>query len=134
MPTAGNISDSIIISRSAIIDGVSIVEETTLSERIIRAATVHHRPSGTSSPQESVDQFSRLVRAGARLRPDLICLPEGITLVGNGSTYVQAAESIPGPLSVTATTTRSSARFAVTPTRPPVLTASKQDQRRWTPG
>ena len=80
-----------------------IVEEHTFSERTIRAATVHHRPSGTSSPQESVDQFSRLIRAGSRLRPDLICLPEGITAssaisesAGPGATEVKLSLSSSG--------------------------------------
>ncbi len=30
-------------------------------------------------------------------RADIVCLPEGITVVGNGKTYAEVAEPIPGP-------------------------------------
>jgi predicted amidohydrolase len=65
--------------------------------RIVRLASVNHRPRGTKSPEENLTQFAKLVDEAARSKADIVCLPEGITLVGNGKTYVEVAEPIPGP-------------------------------------
>ena len=65
--------------------------------RHVRLATVHHRPRGTASPQESLERFSGLVEQAARRGADIVCLPEGITTAGNGLSYAQAAEAVPGP-------------------------------------
>jgi predicted amidohydrolase len=65
--------------------------------RPVRLAAVNHRPRGTRSPQENLDQFAGLVAEAARRRSDIVCLPEGITVVGNGKSYFEAAEPIPGP-------------------------------------
>jgi predicted amidohydrolase len=65
--------------------------------RPVRLAAVNHRPRGTRSPQENLDQFAGLVAEAARRRADIVCLPEGITVVGNGKSYLEAAEPIPGP-------------------------------------
>jgi predicted amidohydrolase len=65
--------------------------------RLVKLATVYHRPRGTASPQESREGFSRLVEQAAARGADIVCLPEGITIVGNGLTYAQVAEAVPGP-------------------------------------
>jgi predicted amidohydrolase len=65
--------------------------------RPVKLATVYHRPRGTASPQESRESFSRLVEQAAARGADIVCLPEGITIVGNGLTYAQVAEAVPGP-------------------------------------
>jgi predicted amidohydrolase len=65
--------------------------------RPVRLATVNHRPQGTHSSQENLEQFAALVSEAAGRRPDIVCLPEGITVVGNGKSYAEAAEPIPGP-------------------------------------
>lgn len=67
--------------------------------RPVRLATVNHRPRGTHSPQENLDQFAALVVEAAKQRADVVCLPEGITVVGNGKTYAEVAEAVPGPSS-----------------------------------
>jgi predicted amidohydrolase len=59
--------------------------------------TVFHRPQNTKSAAESVEQFCRLVEAHAAEKPDVVCLPEGVTVVGTGKTYADVAEPIPGP-------------------------------------
>jgi len=58
---------------------------------------VNHRPSRTKSPGENREAFGRLVAEAARRGADVVTLPEGITIVGNGLTYVEAAEPVPGP-------------------------------------
>ncbi|MCX7603211.1 MAG: carbon-nitrogen hydrolase family protein [Bryobacteraceae bacterium] len=65
--------------------------------RRVRIAAVNLRPERTQSAQESVDAFLRLVDERLRTPADLILLPEGITVVGTGKSYVEVAESVPGP-------------------------------------
>jgi predicted amidohydrolase len=65
--------------------------------RRVTLATVHHRPQGTASPRESRERFAPLVEQAAARGVDIVCLPEGITTAGNGLTYAQAAETVPGP-------------------------------------
>lgn len=72
---------------------------TVLSEfpaRNVRVATVHHRPRGTKSAQESVEQFCRILES-EKPAADIICLPEGISVVGTSQSYASVSESIPGP-------------------------------------
>ncbi|MBI5385160.1 MAG: carbon-nitrogen hydrolase family protein [Verrucomicrobia bacterium] len=78
-------------------DDVELAEELSPPNRVVRALTVYHRPRGTKSAAESVEQFCRLVEGAAAQRPDMICLPEGITVVGNGKSYTEVSEPIPGP-------------------------------------
>jgi len=78
-------------------DDVQLLEETSPRQRVVRALTVFHRPRGTKSAAESVAQFCRLVEGAAAKKPDLVCLPEGITVVGTGKTYAEVSEPIPGP-------------------------------------
>ena len=47
-----------------------------------------------------------MTSAGARgtvaaERPDIVCLPEGITVVGTGKGYCEVAEPVPGPTTAT---------------------------------
>jgi predicted amidohydrolase len=65
--------------------------------RLVRLASINHRPRGTKSPEENLEQFAALVGEASRNKADIVCLPEGVTVVGNGKTYVEVAEPIPGP-------------------------------------
>jgi predicted amidohydrolase len=65
--------------------------------RRIRVAAVNLRPEGTHSAAQSVEQFLRLAAERIEGRTDLIVLPEGITVVGTGKSYVEVAEPVPGP-------------------------------------
>jgi predicted amidohydrolase len=49
------------------------------------------------SPKESRERFTRLVEQAAARGADIVCLPEGLTAAGNGLSYGQAAEAVPGP-------------------------------------
>lgn len=65
--------------------------------RRIRVASIHLKPERTGSAAESVSQFLRAVEDRVDGRADLIVLPEGITVVGTGKSYVEVAETVPGP-------------------------------------
>ncbi len=65
--------------------------------RRIRVAAVNLKPERTAGAAESVEQFIRLVDERVEGRADLIVLPEGISVVGTGKSYVEVAESVPGP-------------------------------------
>jgi predicted amidohydrolase len=65
--------------------------------RRVTLATVYHRARGTKTPQESRERFVPLVEEAAAKGADIVCLPEGLTVVGNGLKYAQAAEPVPGP-------------------------------------
>ncbi len=78
-------------------DDISVSRDPAPTGRIVRAATVHARPQGTSSSAESVEQFCALVEESAAQKPDIICLPEGITVIGTGKSYFEVSEPVPGP-------------------------------------
>ena len=84
---------------AVIFDDIKLEEHAAAAPRVVRAATVFHRPRGTKSAQESVESFCRLIESQKSKTEDLdvLCLPEGVTIVGNGKTYADVAEAIPGP-------------------------------------
>lgn len=65
--------------------------------RAVRVASINLKPSGTSGPEESVNQFIAAIEKNVTGEVDVIVLPEGITVVGTGKTYPEVAETIPGP-------------------------------------
>ncbi|MGE3309388.1 MAG: carbon-nitrogen hydrolase family protein, partial [Limisphaerales bacterium] len=65
--------------------------------RRIRVATVHHVPRNGKTAMDSCRQFEPLLEQAARLKADLVVLPETITATGNGLSFFQAAEPVPGP-------------------------------------
>ncbi len=77
---------------------VQFAEQPTPTQRPVRILTVGHRPRNTGSADVSVGQFCDLLRS-APGESDLICLPEGISVIGTGKTYFDVSEPIPGPLS-----------------------------------
>ena len=79
-------------------DGVELSpEKPGIHQRVVRAVTIYHRPRGTKSSAENLAQFSRLIEEAAPKKPDVICLPEGITVIGTGKSYADVSESVPGP-------------------------------------
>jgi predicted amidohydrolase len=77
--------------------GVSFQKTTAPQPRMVRLATIHHRPRGTRSSQEGLDQFAELVAKAGAQKADIVCLPEAIALVGTDLNYVSASEPVPGP-------------------------------------
>ena len=76
---------------------VSFQKAMPPSRRIVRVATVHHRPANSKSSQENLVQFSELIVKAADQKADIVCLPEEITLVGTNQNYISASEPVPGP-------------------------------------
>lgn len=78
---------------------VELSEQAATPGRIVRALTIYARPSRTASSAQSVEVFCRRVEESASLRPDIVCLPEGITLIGTGKSIAQVSEPLRGPTS-----------------------------------
>lgn len=79
---------------------VSFLKTKPVVQRIVRLATVHHRPKGSKSPQDNLLQFSALIAKAASEKADIVCLPEAITLVGTENNYITASEQVPGPTTI----------------------------------
>jgi predicted amidohydrolase len=77
--------------------GTSFYKTTAPKPRLVRVATIHHRPHNSKTSQENLVQFSELIAKAAKEKADIVCLPEGITLVGTSLNYVSASEPVPGP-------------------------------------
>ena len=75
---------------------VELRETVPPAPRTVRLAAVHHRPTG-KSPEENLRQFVAPLEEAGRRRADLVCLGEGITVVGTGRKYADVAEAVPGP-------------------------------------
>jgi predicted amidohydrolase len=76
--------------------GTNLRESPPPGQRKVRLATINHRPRSTRSARENLDQFARLVEEAARQKADIVCLPEAVTLVGNGKSFSDVGETIPG--------------------------------------
>jgi predicted amidohydrolase len=77
--------------------GTSFQKTTAPKPRIVKIAAIHHRPRNSKSSQENLVQFSGLIAKAADQKADIVCLPEGITLVGTDHDYISASEVVPGP-------------------------------------
>jgi predicted amidohydrolase len=67
---------------------------------MVHVVTVNLRPHDTTSAADSLARFVDLVRARVQ-HADLLVLPEGVTEIGNGKTYLDLAEPVPGPSTAT---------------------------------
>lgn len=76
---------------------VELSETTAPPSRKVRLAAVHYIPKGGKTAMDSCHQFAPLIEEAARQKADLVVLPETLTQTGNGLSYVEAAEPIPGP-------------------------------------
>jgi predicted amidohydrolase len=75
----------------------TLTETTAPGPRKVRIASVNHRPRGTKSPRDNLEQFARFVEEAASQKADIVCLPEGTTVCGTKFTYAEVAEPLPGP-------------------------------------
>ncbi len=75
---------------------IKLVEIETPAARKVRLGTIHYVPHGGKTAADSCRQFAPLIEDAARQRADLVVLPETLTATGNGLSYLQVAESIPG--------------------------------------
>ncbi len=76
---------------------VRFEESAPLEKRLVRLATVHHVPRGGTSAMENCEQFAPLIADAAAQDADLVVLPETLTCMGNGKSYFDVGETIPGP-------------------------------------
>lgn len=77
--------------------GTSFHKTTAPKPRVVRVATIYHRPRNSKSSQENLVQFSELIGQAANQKADIVCLPEEMTLVGTNLNYISASEPVPGP-------------------------------------
>jgi predicted amidohydrolase len=82
-------------------DDVSFEQIPAPSSRKVTIASLNLRPSGTKSREESVRQFVDGIERAIPGKVDMILLPEGITVIGTGKSYVDVSETIPGPTTTT---------------------------------
>jgi len=76
---------------------VSFEKSGPPEKRLVRLAAVHHVPKGGSSAMDNCEQFAPLIADAAAQKADLVVLPETLTCMGNGLSYFDVGESIPGP-------------------------------------
>ena len=77
--------------------GTELSKAADKKTRLVRIASIYHRPRGTKNAGENLDSFAGLVRKAGEKKPDLVLLPEGITVVSTGQKYVDVSEPVPGP-------------------------------------
>jgi len=77
-------------------DDVKFEEVTAPEPRRVRIATVKFRPVGNKTGEQNVEDFCELLEEIGKRGADIVCLPEGITVVGTGKTYSEVAEPVPG--------------------------------------
>jgi predicted amidohydrolase len=77
-------------------DDISLDEIPAPPRRAVRVAAVDYRPQHTNSAAENVNLFLQVIERAVP-EADIILLPEGITVAGNGKAYADVAETIPGP-------------------------------------
>jgi predicted amidohydrolase len=77
-------------------DHVRLESIATPPPRTVHVVSVNLRPHDTQSAADSLARFLEYVRGHVQ-RADLLVLPEGVTEVGNGKTYLEVAEPVPGP-------------------------------------
>lgn len=65
--------------------------------RMVRLATIHHRPRNSKSPHDNLVEFSALIDKAGAQKADIVCLPEGVTIVGTKDDYISGSEPVPGP-------------------------------------
>ncbi len=76
---------------------VALTETAAPAARKVRLATVHYTPKNGKTAMDSCRQFEPLLDDAAKKRADLVVLPETLTATGNGLSYLQASEPVPGP-------------------------------------
>jgi predicted amidohydrolase len=76
---------------------VRLTEVDPIKPRKVRLATVHYVPNGGKTAMDNCKQFETFIAQAAEQRTDLMVLPETLTCQGNGLSYFDVAEPIPGP-------------------------------------
>jgi predicted amidohydrolase len=77
--------------------GTELREVTPPGSRMVRIAAIHHRPGNMENSSQSRKSFEPHIISAGEKGADIVCLPEGITIVGTSLNYVEVSEPIPGP-------------------------------------
>ena len=76
---------------------VSFDKSAPPEPRIVRLATVHYNPNGGKTAMDNCKQFAPFIAEAAKQKATLMVLPEALTCAGNGLSYFDVGEPIPGP-------------------------------------
>ncbi|HJN15305.1 MAG TPA: nitrilase-related carbon-nitrogen hydrolase, partial [Armatimonadota bacterium] len=79
------------------IDEAVVTEIAPVKHLTVRLGTVCYIPSETDGPDDNRRQYAEQADIAGQRGSDIVCLPEGITVVSTGKTYVEVAEPVPGP-------------------------------------
>jgi predicted amidohydrolase len=82
-------------------DEVSLEEIAAPGQRPVKVAAINFRPPKTRDAADGVNQFVEAIEKSVQDKADIILLPEGITVVGNGKPFAEIAEPLPGPTTKT---------------------------------
>jgi predicted amidohydrolase len=77
--------------------GTELNEIDPPEPRMVRIAAIHHRPVNMDNSSQSRKSFEPHIISAGKQGADIVCLPEGITIVGTSMNYMEASEPIPGP-------------------------------------
>lgn len=77
--------------------GTTFAKTNAPEKRMVRLATVHHRPRNSKSAEDNLKAFAALIDEAGRQEADIVCLPEGATIVGTKNDYIAGSEAVPGP-------------------------------------
>jgi predicted amidohydrolase len=80
-------------------DDVSLEPADAVRPRKITVAVSSSEPPRPCTTEKNLEFYCGKVIDAGKAGADIICLGEGITLVGTGKNYEQAAETVPGPAS-----------------------------------
>jgi predicted amidohydrolase len=78
-------------------DDISFEQIPRIAPRKIIVAAVNYVPVGAHSGEESLQQFLRVADQAVGPKTDVILLPEAVNQFHTGKSYLEAAQSIPGP-------------------------------------
>lgn len=78
-------------------DDIALEEIPAPRPRPVRIGSVSLRPQRTGGKEGSLNAFLKALDEVALGKPDIVCLGEGITLVGHNAGYSSLAEPVPGP-------------------------------------
>lgn len=65
--------------------------------RKVRLATIHYKPADGTTNREKCELFAPLIEQAKSQNADLVVLPECLTYYSSGRSYVDCAETVPGP-------------------------------------
>ncbi|MBM3289751.1 MAG: carbon-nitrogen hydrolase family protein, partial [Candidatus Hydrogenedentes bacterium] len=77
--------------------GIALDVSDAPKPRTVRLAAVHYVPNGGKTAEDSCKQLAPFIEQAAQQKADLVVLPETITATGNGLSYADVAEPVPGP-------------------------------------